>query len=300
MSQPGSLERPAPDAEAMESSQATNQGDTPKKGREKKGEKKPIPEMKLTVDVQQSLRQEDGRAVKVKITDLQIDKTKEREQIRSINYDDVAKRVTGYRALPPPGPLRVTALEDSGLTRFAFDRRRFFSLLRYMICFADGSPYVLNGQHGTETCRKIQELRLAESKELEDWQEFCYVDILKYETPWRMQSKVAGWQQAGSQSVTWVPLSEALDNMLLYIEDPKREKEPQDFEWFKIDVVQAAVNSAFLAPEALEEAGHTACIRVSHSYSAQGLAHSMTLFSLAGLDIQELEGHLLPGVLLRP
>ena len=53
MSEPGSPERPAPDAEAMESSPGTDQGDTPKKGRKKKGEKKPIPEMKLTVDVQQ-------------------------------------------------------------------------------------------------------------------------------------------------------------------------------------------------------------------------------------------------------
>ena len=186
------------------------------------------------------------------------------------------------------------------MTRFTFDRRRFFSLLRYMICFADGSLYVLIGQHGTETCRNIHELRLAEGKEFEDWQEFCYVDILKYETPWRIRSKVAGLQQAGSQSVTWNPLSEALDNMFLYIEDQKREKEPQDFERFKIAVVQAAVNSAFLAPEALKEAGHTVCIRVSHGYSARGLAHSMTLFSLAGLNIQEREGHLLPGVLLRP
>ena len=238
--------------------------------------------------------------MKVKITVLQIDKTKERGQIRSINYDDVAKKVTGYQALPPPGPLRVTAWEVSGMTRFAFDRRHFFCLLRYMICFAVGSLYVLNGQHGTETCGKIQELRLAEGKELEEWQEFCYVDILKYETPWRIRAKVAGLQQASSQPVTWIPLSEALDHMLLYIEDQKREKEPQDFERFKIAVVQAAVNSAFLAPQALEEAGHTVCIRVSHGYSARGLAHSMRLFSLAGLDIQELEGHLLPGVLLRP
>ena len=164
--------------------QGTDQGDTPKKGRKKKGEKKPIPEMKLTVDVQQWLRQKNGKAVKVKIADLRVDKTKERGQIRSINYDDVARKVTGYQALPPAGPLRVTAWEDSGMTRFAFNRRRFFSLLRYMVCFADGSLYVLNGQHGTETCRKIQELRLAEGKELEDWQEFCYVDILEYETPW--------------------------------------------------------------------------------------------------------------------
>ena len=140
--------------------------------------------------------------MKVKIADLKIDNTKERGQILSINYDDVARKVTGYQALPPPGPLRVTAWEDSGMTRFAFDRRRFFSLLRYMICFADGSLYVLNGQHGTETCRKIQELRLAEGKELEDWQKFCYVDILKYEKPWRIRSKVARLQQAGSQSVT--------------------------------------------------------------------------------------------------
>ena len=169
-----------------------------------------------------------------------------------------------------------------------------------MISFADGSLYVLNGQHGTETCRKIEELRLAEGKELEEWQEFCYVDILKYESPWRIRAKVAGLQQAGSQSVTWIQLSEALYNMLLYIEDQKREKEPLDFGRFKIAVVQAAVNSAFLAPELLEEAGPTVCIRVSHGYSARGLAHSMTLFSLTGLDIQELEGHLLPGVLLRP
>ena len=65
--------------------------------------------------------------MKVKITDLKIDKTKERGQIRSINYDDVARGVTGYQALPPPGPLRVTAWEDSGMTHFAFDRRCFFS-----------------------------------------------------------------------------------------------------------------------------------------------------------------------------
>ena len=237
--------------------------------------------------------------MKVKIADLRVDKTKERGQIRSINYDDVARKVTGYQALPPAGLLRVTAWEDSGMTRFAFDRRRFFSLLRYMLCFADGSLYVLNGQHGTETCRKIQELRLAEGKDLEEWQEFCYVDNLKYETPWRIRAKVAGLQQAGSQSVTWIPLSEALDNMLLYTEDQKREKEPQDFERFKTGVVQAAVNSAFLAPEVLEEAGHTVCILVLRGYSARVLAHSMALFSLAGLDIQELEGHLLPGVLLR-
>ena len=186
------------------------------------------------------------------------------------------------------------------MTRFAFDQPHFFSLLCYMICVADGSLYVLNGQHGTDTCRAIQQMRLAEGKELEDWQEFCYVDILKYETPWRIRAKVAGLQQAGRQSVTWIPLSEALDKMLLYIDDQKREKEPQHFERFMTAVVQAAVNSAFLAPESFKVPGHTLCVRVSHGYSARGLAHSMTLFSLVGLDIQELEGHLLPGVLLRP
>ena len=35
-------------------------------------------------------------------------------------------------------------------------------------------------------------------------------------------------------------------------------------------------------------------------YSCIARLYSMTLFSLAGLDIQELEEHLLPGVLLRP
>ena len=67
--------------------------------------------------------------------------------------------------------------------------------------------------------------------------------------------------------MTWIPLSEALDKMLLYIEDQKREKEPQDFERFKTAIVQAAVNSAFFAPESLEEPGHTACVRASHGRS---------------------------------
>ena len=169
-----------------------------------------------------------------------------------------------------------------------------------MICVADGSLYVLNGQHGTETCRAIQNMRLEEGKELEDWQEYCYVDILKYETPWRIRAKVAGLQQAGSQSVTWIPLSEALDNMLLYVEDQKREKEPQDFERFKTAVVQAAVNFAFLAPEQWEEPGHTVCVGASHRRSARGLAHSIARFSFVGRGIQALEGRLLLGILLRP
>ena len=37
--------------------------------------------MKLTVDVQQWVRQENGKAVKFKSADLRIDKTKERGQI---------------------------------------------------------------------------------------------------------------------------------------------------------------------------------------------------------------------------
>ena len=68
--------------------------------------------------------------------------------------------------------------------------------------------------------------------------------------------------------MTLIPLSEALDNMLLYIKDQKREKVPQNFERLKIAVVQAAVNSAFLAARVLWEAGHTVFIRVLHGYSA--------------------------------
>ena len=256
--------------------------------------------MKLAVDVQQWLRKENGKAVKVKITDLSIDRTKERGQIRQIDHNDVAKKAVGYQALPPPGSLGVTAWNDSGMTCFAFDRGHFFSLLWYMICVADGLLHVLNGQHGTKTCRKIQEMRLAEGKELEDRQEYCYVNILKYETPWRIRAKVAGLQQGGSQSMTWTLLLDTLGNMLSYLEDQKREKEPQDFKRFETAVVQAAVNSAFIAPESLEEPGHTVCVRASHGRSARGLAHCMTLFSLAGLDIQALKGHLPPGILLRP
>ena len=122
MSQPGWTERPPPDAEAMELSPGTVQGDTPKKGPKKNSDRKPIPEMKLTVDVRQWLRKENGKAVKVRITYLKIDRTKERGQIRRIQHGDVAKKVVGYQALPPPLPLRATAWEDSGMTRFPFDQ----------------------------------------------------------------------------------------------------------------------------------------------------------------------------------
>ena len=76
--------------------------------------------MKLTVDDQQLLRKENGKAVKVKITDLKIDKTKERGKVRQIDHDDIAKKVARYQALPPPRPLPVTAWDDGGLTCFAF------------------------------------------------------------------------------------------------------------------------------------------------------------------------------------
>ena len=85
----------------MELSTRTDEGDTPKKGRKKKDDKKPIREMRLTVYVQQWLQKEKGKAVKVKITHLKIDKTKERGKIRQIDRDDVAKKVAGYQALPP-------------------------------------------------------------------------------------------------------------------------------------------------------------------------------------------------------
>ena len=134
----------------------------------------------------------------------------------------------------------------------------------------------------------IQNIRLAEGQELEDRQEYCYVDILKYELPWKIRAKVAGLQQSGSQSVTWIPLSEALHNMLLYVEDQRREKEPYNLDWFKIAVVQAAANSASVDPENLEEPGHTVCVGVSHSCSAQGLAHCIAHFFFLGGGIQAM------------
>ena len=65
--------------------------------------------MKFTVDIRQWLPKGNGKAVKIKVTDLKMDQTMERGQIRAINDDNVAKKVAGYPALPPPGRLRVTA-----------------------------------------------------------------------------------------------------------------------------------------------------------------------------------------------
>ena len=76
--------------------------------------------MKLTVYIQKWLRKENARAVKMKITDFPIDKGKERGQIQFINYEVVTKIVARNHASPPLGPSRVTAWEDTGMTRFAF------------------------------------------------------------------------------------------------------------------------------------------------------------------------------------
>ena len=118
-----------------------------------------------------------------------------------------------------------------------------------MICTVDGSIYVLNGQHGTETCLKIQNMPLADTQELKDLQAYAYVDILKYDTPWRIRAKVAELQQSSSQYVTRIPLPEALHNMCLYVVDQKRETKPEDFDRSKCAVVQAAANSTSAVPE---------------------------------------------------
>ena len=78
--------------------------------------------------------------------------------------------------------------------------------------------------------------------------------------------------------MTWILLSKALDNILLYIENQKREEERQDIEPLKTAVVQAPVNSAFLAPELLEGPAHTVCVAASHGRIARGVAHSWHCF----------------------
>ena len=126
-----------------------------------------------------------------------------------------------------------------------------------MICAADGSLYVLNGQHRTETGKTVQKAK--------NWRTGNNIAMLTFSSTkhlWGIRAKVAGLQQSGSHSLTWIPL---LDNMLLYGEDQKREKEPHDFDRFKTAVVQAATKSAFVAPESLEEPGHRVCVGVSHS-----------------------------------
>ena len=72
--------------------------------------------------------------------------------------------------------------------------------------------------------------------------------------------------------MTWILLSEALHNMFPYVEEQKREREPQDFDWFKSAVVEAAANSAYVALENLEEPRHTVCDGASRNFSARDLA----------------------------
>ena len=62
----------------------------------------------------------------------------------------------------------------------------------------------------------------------------------------------------------WNPPSD----MLLYVE-------PQDIDRFKSAVVQAAANSAYIAPENLEYPGHTVGVGESRNFSPKPLAHPM-------------------------
>ena len=78
--------------------------------------------------------------------------------------------------------------------------------------------------------------------------------------------------------MTWIPLSEALQNMLLYVEDHRREKKAQDFDRLKTAVVQAAAKSAFVAPENGEEQWHTVCVAASLNRNTRGLAHCIAHF----------------------
>ena len=81
MSQQRLPERRPLNAEGVESSPGTHQGQTLKNGGKEEGETKPIPEMKVTVDIQQWLQKGNGKAGKMKLTDLNIDKTNEPGQI---------------------------------------------------------------------------------------------------------------------------------------------------------------------------------------------------------------------------
>ena len=48
--------------------------------------------------------------------------------------------------------------------------------------------------------------------------------------------------------MTWTPLSEVLNNILLYVEDQKREREPQDCDQFKTDFSRLSLTLCLLPP----------------------------------------------------
>ena len=92
MSQPGSPKKRPRDAEGVESSPGTDQGNTPEKGWKKSKGKEANTGDKVTVDIQQWPRKENGKAVKIKLTDLRIDERKERGQSEPSNEMTLSKR----------------------------------------------------------------------------------------------------------------------------------------------------------------------------------------------------------------
>ena len=74
--------------------------------------------------------------------------------------------------------------------------------------------------------------------------------------------------------MTWIPLSEALTNMLLFIEDQKREKEPQYFEQFKTAVVELPSTLRFLQPSRWKNQG-TQYVCVRHTVAVREVSRNL-------------------------
>ena len=131
-----------------------------------------------------------------------------------------------------------------------------------------------------EAVANIREKRRTAWLDLQQWHTVCIADILKPTTPWAFRAKLAGQAQGSAQDVEPIPLYEAADNLIRWVEDQRWEGLPDTYSNLKIAIVDAVQMSALVPTAELKQPGQLVCplIVVSVLFVARGLAHNVVTF----------------------
>ena len=148
------------------------------------------------------------------------------------------------------------------------------------LIFADGDYWCVSGQHSVEAIAKIREKRRTACLDLQQWHTVCIANILKPTTPWAFRAKLAGQAQGSAQEVEPIPLYEAADNLIRWVEDQRRRGLPDTYSNLKIAIVDAVQMSALVPTAELKQPGQFVCslIVASVLFVARGLAHNVVTF----------------------
>ena len=131
-----------------------------------------------------------------------------------------------------------------------------------------------------EAIAKIRGKRRTACLDLQQWHTTCIADILKPMTLWAFRAKLVGQAQGSAQDVEPIPLYEAADHLIRYVEDQRRRGLADTYSNLKIAIVDAVQMSALVPTAELKQPGQFVCslIIVSMLFLARGLGHNIVTF----------------------